>query len=179
MTARSTLTSLVLLAALVALPSRTVDAGDVTWTTASTDAADLRTAEFIVPDADCAYATLADRDLMQARLDHLEGVEVHRAADGFEDVTLTERFFLIGLVHSRYHRTFDGDSRVEWRLIEGPQARLDGVWSITRNPDGSGRVLFRNLIQAKSPLHRPLLKRTQVRAMGAVVRAVQETCVSR
>lgn len=163
-------------AALVAAP---LWAGDVTWTTRSTDTADVRWAEFAVPDPDCAYATIADTGLMLDRLEHLEAVEIHRAADGFQDVTLTERFFPIGRVRSRYYRTFDGASLVEWRLIEGRQARLDGTWRVTRNPDGSGRVSFENLIQAKSLLHRPLLKRTQVRAMEAIVRVVQETCVQR
>ncbi len=163
--------------ALASLPAPAGGGETVSWTTESVGAADLRRAEFAVLDPDCAYSTLADSQLMQERMAHLEGVVIHREAAGFQDLTLTERFFPIGLVHSRYHRTFDGVGRVEWRLIEGSQARHDGVWIVTRNADGSGHVLFQNLIQAKSLLHKPLLKRVQVRTMEAIVRVVQETCV--
>ncbi len=154
---------------LIAVPAF---AGEPIWTTARDGAGDVRTAEFTIADTRCAYETMADVCTMDRVLEHLLGVDVHTTKGTFQDVTFTEEFFPVGEVKSRYHRTLDGSARIEWTLISGKQKRHDGFWQV--KPDG--RVLFQNVIQAKSRLHQPLLRRIQIRTMAAIVQSVQSTC---
>lgn len=154
------------------------DGDGVQWSTEDDGRGDVRIATFTVADADCGYFTMANVAAMDRALEHLEGVEVHKDTGRFQDVTLTERFVLVGLVHSRYHRNMDGDARLEWRLITGKQRRHDGTWQVTARGDGRGDISFRNVIEAKSVLHQPLLRRIQTRTMAAIVDSVQRTCAA-
>jgi len=148
-------------------------ADEPVWTTERDDfGGDIRRAAFNTGDAGCAYRTMADVGVMDEILEHLVGVEVHETHGFAQDVTFTEDFFAVGLVHSRYHRLTDGAARIEWTLVSGKQQRHDGFWQV--QPDGS--VFFENVIQAKSRLHQPLLRRIQIKTMAAIVQSVQDTC---
>ena len=146
----------------------------VEWSEWRKDGADVRKGVFAVTDSSCAYAVMADPVLMSRVIPHLEGVVVHRSEGNFQDLTLTERFFPVGVVESRYHRTVDGVGRLEWKLIEGQQKKHDGFWQV----DPTGRVTFQNALAPKSALHRLLLRGIQVRAMEGVADAVREHCTN-
>lgn len=158
-----------LLVLLVAAPAV---ASEPIWSTARDGGGDVRHAEFSVGNARCAYETMADVLVMDRVLDHLLGVDVHSTLGTFQDVTFTEEFFPVGEVRSRYHRTLDGTARIEWTLIEGKQQRHDGFWQVHTD----GRVSFENVIQAKSRLHQPLLRRIQIKTMAAIVQSVRTNC---
>lgn len=163
-----------LLCSLLAVPLAAVSGSSdvVAWSEWQKDGADVRKGVFAVTDSSCAYATMANPVVMEKVIPHLEGVVVHRSDANFQDVTLTERFFPVGLSESRYHRTIDGVGRLEWKLIEGRQKKHDGFWQV----EPSGRVTFQNALAPKSTLHRLLLRGIQVRAMEDVAEAVQEYC---
>ena len=168
-----------LVLALVVPPGAVASDEYVTWTTSAEGSGDVRVGVFEVADAHCAYELMADADKLVEALEHLEGVDIHEERSGFQDLTLHERFFLVGLVKTRYHRNRDGDHEVSWRLIEGRQKRHDGTWTVTPFKDGGGRVEFRNLIEAKSVLHRPLLRRIQDKTMPDIATATVRTCGKR
>lgn len=170
-----TIRSLALLALLLvpALASGKRDR-TVTWSEWEAGKSDVRKGEFTVGDPACAYRSMADPVIMGTILPHLEGVTVH-ADDGHDqDVTLDERFWPVGLVTSRYNRQVDGSSRLTWQLTKGRQAKHDGYWQVASD----GKVTFENEIQAKSILHRALLRSIQVRAMEGVAESIQEHCGS-
>jgi len=144
----------------------------VTWSAWEEGKSDVRKGVFYVDNAACAYTSMVDPDIMPRVLPNLEKITVHRADASFQDMTFEERFFLVGASVSRYHRTIDGSSTLSWKLISGRQAKHDGNWSVS--PDG--RVSFQNAIQAKSMLHRALLRGIQVRAMEGVASSIQEHC---
>ena len=171
---------LILLASLALAwsPATAGDGEPAEWTTRSDGRGDVRAGTFRVADAGCAYRTMADPNTMTATLEHLESVEVHADDGRFQDVTLTERFFPIGIVQSRYHRRGDGVAHLEWELISGRQARHDGYWQVTPRADGRADVYFENVIEAKSRLHQPLLRALQVRTMGDIAEAVQQICAA-
>mgnify|MGYP002632464328 CR=1 FL=1 len=169
-------TFLVLFAVAAPSLSHAQDAAEIVWTTGESGDADVRRGRFQVADGDCAYATMVDPGAMTVAFAHLEGYELHPPAGAYQDLTLIERFWAVGLVHSRYHRTFDGSTRLEWRLVEGRQARHDGFWQVSKLPSGRSEIVFENLIEAKSFMHRPLLKAIQVRTMGAIAEAIIRTC---
>jgi hypothetical protein len=143
-----------------------------TWTAWEDADADVRHGVFKVADPACAYTTMANPRAMLGVLPHLQQVTVHSSRDGFQDVTLEERFFPVGVVESRYHRTVNGSDRLEWKLVEGQQAKHDGWWQVERD----GTVNFENAIQAKSFLHRALLRGIQVRAMEGIAESVKKHC---
>ena len=151
-------------------------ATSVNWVASKADWADVRRGSFVIGDAECAYESMADPKLMGKVLEHLEEVRVHKDDGTFQDVTLAERFFLVGLVESRYDRTVNGRSRLEWRLTDGRQARHDGFWQVTPNDAGGATVTFENLIQAKSRLHQPLLRKIQNKTMDDIAAAIQTRC---
>ncbi|MCO4769457.1 MAG: hypothetical protein KDA24_05455 [Deltaproteobacteria bacterium] len=144
----------------------------VTWSQWERGKSDVRKGVFTVGDSQCAYTSMADPKVMGKVLPHLEDVLVHADDGVFQDVTLVERFFPVGTVESRYHRSIDGTARLEWKLIKGRQAKHDGFWQV--HP--SGKVEFENAIEAKSILHRALLRSIQVRAMEGVAESIQEHC---
>ncbi len=146
----------------------------VSWSEWEKGKSDVRHGEFTVADPACAYRSMADPVLMGTVLPHLEGVTVHKDDGHDQDVTLEERFWLVGRVTSRYNRQVDGSSRLTWQLTQGRQAKHDGFWQVSED----GVVTFENEIQAKSVLHRGLLRRIQVRAMEGVAESIQEHCGS-
>lgn len=152
------------------------DDAAVVWSENEEGDGDHRKGEFYVSDSGCAYEAMADPRRMGTVLKHLEGVTVHSEKDGWQDVTLTERFFPVGIVESRYHRQrVDGKKHLEWKLVEGRQARHDGFWDVV--PDGDGaRVVFENTIEAKSFLHRSLLRSIQRRAMADIANDISAHC---
>lgn len=159
---------------LFALPAA---ATSIQWAASKgDDGGDVRRGSFTVTDAECAYRSMADPVLMGRILEHLERVDVHKDDGTYQDVTLAERFFLVGLVESRYDRTIDGRSRLEWQLTSGRQARHDGFWQVTPAASGGATVTFENLIQAKSRLHQPLLRKIQNRTMDDIAAAIQSRC---
>ncbi len=159
--------------------SGTSDGSTVEWAITRDGKGDVREGTFPVADANCAYWTMANPHQMEAALAHLEGVDVHRDDGRRQDITLHERFFLVGLVESRYDRTVDGAARLEWTLTTGKQKRHDGWWEVRTTDDGRGVVTFRNVIEAKSPLHQPVFKRIQTKTMAAIVSDVQQVCSTR
>jgi len=146
----------------------------ITWSEWESGKSDVRHGEFTVADPACAYRTMADPKRMNGVLPHLEGVTVHKDDGTNQDVTLEERFWPVGLVTSRYDRQVDGAARLTWQLTKGRQAKHDGYWQV----HDDGRVVFENEIQAKSILHRALLRSIQVRAMEGVATSIQEHCGS-
>lgn len=146
----------------------------VDWSEWEKGRSDVRQGVFRVGDPACAYTTMADPFVMGKVVPHLEGVTVHTNDGSFQDVTLSERFWPVGLVESRYHRNVDGSGRLEWKLVEGRQAKHDGHWQV----HADGRVVFQNELQAKNIIHRALLRRIQVHAMEGVASSVQEHCGS-
>jgi hypothetical protein len=163
--------------ALLTVVLSTAQAGETVtgWVVADDGAGDLRRGTFHVADGACAYAVMADPRLLDETLAHVEGVVVHATKPAWQDVTLVERFWPVGRVESRYHRTMDGQTRVEWRLVSGRQARHDGYWEV--HPDGHGAsVVFQNTIEAKRWFDQPILRGIQVRTMSAIVDQVTARC---
>ncbi len=152
-------------------------ATSVAWVAAKAPGGgDLRTGSFVIGDARCAYESMVDPVLMVEILDHLEKVDVHLDNGRHQDLTLSERFFLVGLVESRYDRHMNGTDRLEWQLTDGRQKRHDGFWQVTPMAGGGATVTFENLIEAKSRLHQGLLRRIQDRTMDDIASAIRERC---
>lgn len=161
--------------AVLAAPARAGDDVSAEWQNWESDLGDVRRVRFAVADGRCAYETLADPLVLDVALEHVEGTTIHTQQGGFQDLTITERFWPVGLVQSRYHRTVDGRSRVEWKLIEGRQAVHDGYWVV--RPEGHAAVVeFQNTIGAKRWLDQPILRAIQVRTMASIVEAVVSRC---
>ncbi len=160
---------------LFASPAQSSSVDELIWTVAEDGNGEVRSASFEVRDADCAYSMIAEPAMMAKYISFVEGAVVHSRVGHFQHVTLTERFFPVGLVESRYHRDANGSDRVTWELQEGRQKRHDGVWTVTRTPQG-GKVEFSNVIEAKSFLHQGLLFGIQRRAMATIVDATTDTC---
>lgn len=169
---RFTLTLAVLLAVA---PAAAGDGPVVEWAAWEDQLGDVRRARFAINDAPCAYRTLAEPAQLDATLEHVEGIELHTSNGGFQDLTITERFWPVGLVQSRYHRNVDGRTRVEWKLIEGRQAVHDGHWAVRSGPRGA-EVEFQNTIGAKRWIDQPILRAIQVRTMAAIVDSVVARC---
>jgi hypothetical protein len=162
--------------ALCAPPLSADDGLSVVWETSEDGQGDVRVGRFRVHDPECGYLVIADPDVMKQSLTHLEGVRVNEIRGDFQDITLVERFWPVGQVESRYHRRVDGHARVEWKLVEGRQRRHDGHWLVSMRPDGNADIRFDNVIEAKSFLHRALLRGIQTRTMAEIVTAVQGRC---
>lgn len=159
---------------LIAVPAA---ATSVAWVTSDAPGGgDLRKGSFVIGDAQCGYDSMVDPVAMVEILDHLESVQVHEADGWHQDLTLSERFFLVGLVESRYDRQMNGRDRLEWQLTEGRQKRHDGFWQVTPMEGGGATITFENLIEAKSRLHQPLLRRIQNRTMDDIADAIRERC---
>ena len=163
----------VLLALLFVLPAA---ATSVAWVASKADTADVRKGSFAIGDAECGYESMADPKLMLQIFEHLEQVQIHSDDGHYQDVTFSERFFLVGLSESRYNRTIDGRARLEWTLTSGRQARHDGFWEVTPVAGGGATVTFENLIKAKSRLHQPLLRRIQNKTMDDIADAIVQRC---
>jgi len=163
----------------VCLAPSVVDAGDsgeVVWQETRAKDGTVRRAVFEVSDPECAYSVMAQPETMGRLLRHVKKLVVHQAGLRFQDISVHERFFLVGNVESRYHRTLNGSDRLEWKLIAGRQARHDGFWQVERLPDGGYQVTFENLIAAKYSIHQGLLRRIQVRTMRDIVESVTGQC---
>jgi hypothetical protein len=119
---------------------------------------------------------MAEPRTMGTLLRHVKKLVVHSIEGQFQDISVHERFFLVGNVESRYHRMVNGSDRLEWRLVSGRQARHDGTWVVETRADASGEVIFENLIKAKYAIHQGLLRRIQDRTMSDIVDAVRERC---
>jgi ribosome-associated toxin RatA of RatAB toxin-antitoxin module len=167
--------SLLFFLLLLAGPARSSSSDALVWTVGDDGSGELRSAAFEVRDADCAYQLIAEPALMEKYIDFVEAARVNERKGTFQNVTLTERFFPVGLVESRYFREADGSHQVTWVLQEGRQKRHDGVWTVTKTARG-GRVEFSNVIEAKSFLHQPILASIQRRAMATIVEATLDTC---
>ena len=169
------LTSLAVLL-LVSVPV-TVSGDDdpVLWETADDGKGERRTGTFEVSDAACAYRFMADTEFLKGSVDHLEGVDLHEDRGTWQDATYHERFFLVGLVHSRYHRTLMPPAEVDWVLVSGKQKRHDGTWKVTATAAGA-EVRFQNIIEAKSRLHSGLLRRIQKHTMSSIASAAIRVC---
>ncbi len=149
---------------------------EVSWEDLRSSEGSLRRAVFLVADASCAYRVMAEPRTMGTLLRHVNKLVVHSIHGQFQDVSVHERFFLVGNVESRYHRMVNGSDRLEWRLVSGRQARHDGTWVVETREDGSAEVTFENLIKAKYAIHQGLLRRIQDRTMSDIVDAVRERC---
>jgi len=167
---------LLVLVASVSFAKTPVDADGVHWTADRDDRGDILRARFSVDDGPCAYRAIADPAVMEETIEHLEGVEVHSERGADQELTLSERFVLVGLVQSRYRRTVDGSSLVTWHLLEGRQKRHDGTWRVDVRADGRADVDFENVIAAKYRIHQPLLRRIQDQTMSDIVSAVRGAC---
>ncbi len=161
---------------LTSLPAVVAGGDDpIAWSAADDGHGEIRTGVFEVADADCAYRFMADVQFLTGSLDHLEKVEVHEDRGTWQDATYHERFFLVGLVKSRYHRTLAFATEVSWVLVDGKQKRHDGTWKVTPTEAGAW-VRFDNVIEAKSRLHNGLLKRIQKRTMSDIAGAALRVC---
>jgi ribosome-associated toxin RatA of RatAB toxin-antitoxin module len=160
---------------LLAAPALSSSSDPTVWTVTTDGKGEVRSAAFEVRDADCAYSMIAEPALMEKYIDFVDKAEVHDRKGGFQHVTLTERFFPVGIVQSRYHRQVDGNAVVTWQLQEGRQKRHDGVWTVFPTDRGA-RVEFSNTIEAKSFLHQAILEAIQKRAMSSIVDAAISTC---
>ena len=164
--------------ALLLLVPGTVTGDDekVFWETREdpTSTGEWRTGTFEVSDRDCAYRFMADTGLLVNSLKHLEKVEIHEQRGSWQDATYYERFFLVGLVQSRFHRTID-TTEVSWVLVNGMQKRHDGTWRVTPT-EGGAQIAFDNLIEAKRRIHNGLLRRVQKRTMADIARSAIEVC---
>lgn len=159
----------------LAVPARSSVSDGPVWTVGEDGKGEVRSASFEVLDPECAYSLIAEPAMMEKYISFVEGATVHSRVGGFQHVTLTERFFPVGLVQSRYYRNVDGAHRVTWQLQEGKQKRHDGVWTVSESPRGA-RVEFTNVIEAKSFLHQGILEGVQRRAMATIVEATVATC---
>ncbi len=166
----------VLCAVLVSAPASLAGGDDlVAWTSFEDGDGDRRVGVFEVTDRDCAYRFMADVDLLTGSLEHLERVEVHEDRGTWQDATYHERFFLVGLVQSRYHRTLSNPDEVGWVLVDGRQKRHDGTWTVTPTKAGAS-IRFNNVIEAKSRLHNGLLRRIQKRTMSDIANSALRVC---
>jgi ribosome-associated toxin RatA of RatAB toxin-antitoxin module len=170
----------VLLLAALFLSVPSVVSGDddpILWetTSASSGHGEVRTGTFELKSVDCGYSFMADVNKLLSSLEHLEKVELHEDRGSWQDATYHERFFLVGLVQSRYHRTLNSHDEVSWVLVDGRQKRHDGTWKVTPSATGA-TVRFDNVIEAKSRLHNGLLRRIQKRTMSDIARAALEVC---
>ncbi len=162
---------------LSAAPATSSAADDeIFWEDLRSKEGSLRRATFLVADAACGYQVMAEPRTMGTLLRHVNKLVVHSIQGHFQDVSVHERFFLVGNVESRYHRMVNGSDRLEWRLVSGRQARHDGTWVVEAREDGSAEVTFENLIKAKYAIHQGLLRRIQDRTMSDIVDAVRERC---
>ena len=146
---------------------------DPTWTTE--EKGNIRKANFTVGDADCAYRVLAEPRLMKEHFPNVLDYTLHQDTGAFQDLTLEERFVKLAKGTSRYHRSLDGRTEVTWTLIEGRQKRHDGTWTVSRTASG-GRVEFRNHIEAKKAIERPILRLVQKLTMEDIVDATRSFC---
>lgn len=170
--------SLLAIAVLLAVPARSSAPGEPVWSTADDGKGQIRYASFEVKDRACAYSFIAEPANLERYIDFVEAATVHSRTSDFQNVTLTERFWPVGLVDSRYHRTIEPKAeRVSWVLQEGRQRRHDGTWTVTPTPAGA-RIEFNNVIEAKSFLHQGVLEAIQRRAMATIVDAAIATCGS-
>ncbi len=179
--ASQALVRLLLLVLAFGVAPRGADAGDsdaVHWQESRSEAGHLRRAVFPVLDSACAYTVMAEPVTMGRLLRHVKKLVVHKPGQHFQDISVHERFFLVGNVESRYHRNLNGRDRLEWKLISGRQARHDGFWQVEARDDGGYQVTFENLIAAKYAIHQGLLRRIQVRTMRDIVESVIERCGS-
>jgi len=161
---------------VAASPAQAADDEQVVWEEFRSKEGTLRRATFAIGDASCAYTVMAEPLVMGRLVRHVKKLVVHRIAGNFQDVSIHERFFLVGNVESRYHRVVNGRDRVEWELIAGRQSRHDGFWQVERLPGGGQRVVFENLISAKYSIHQGLLRRIQERTMSDIVDALSTEC---
>ena len=148
----------------------------ILWEDIRSDEGSLRRATFLVSDGACAYEVMAVPRLMGSLFRHVKKLVVHSIQGTVQDVSVHERFFLVGNVESRYHRFVHAANRVEWRLVSGRQARHDGVWIVNPLDDGAARITFENLIKAKYAIHQGLLRRIQERTMSDIVDVVVGRC---
>ena len=147
----------------------------VSWEIAWDGDGEVRTGVFEVADAACAYRFMADTSVLLRTLEHLEQVDIHKDRGDWQDATYHERFFLVGLVESRYHRTLNSRDAISWELVDGRQKRHDGTWKVTPTAHGA-EVRFENVIEAKSRLHNGLLRRIQTRTMADISAAALKYC---
>jgi len=162
---------------LCVAPGHARDADEaIVWEDLRSPEGSLRRATFRVADAVCGYHVMAEPRTMGTLLRHVNKLVVHSIEGHFQDVSVHERFFLVGNVESRYHRRVNDSDRVEWTLVAGRQARHDGVWVVKTLESGAAEVTFENLIKAKYGIHQGLLRRIQERTMSDVVDAVRERC---
>ena len=148
----------------------------VFWEDLRSSEGSLRRATFVVADAGCGYHVMAEPRTMGTLFRHVKKLVVHSINGDFQDVSIHERFFLVGNVESRYHRIVNGSDQIEWRLVAGRQARHDGTWVVEVREDGSAEVTFENLIKAKYAIHQGLLRRIQDRTMSDIVDSVRARC---
>jgi len=164
------------------LSSSAVESGQQTaaiqWETARDGQDDVHRVRFVVADGACAYRLMSSPELLVANFRHVYGAEMHETRPSFQDVTFSERFFLVARGHSRYHRTLFEAERVEWRLIDGRQAVHDGYWQLRPLAGSEGRtaVIFENRIRARKRLHQGMLRGIQRRTMGDIVEVTQALC---
>jgi len=149
---------------------------NVLWEDLHSEHGNLRRATFPVTDPVCAYSVMAQPVTMGRLVRHVKKLVVHRIEANFQDISIHERFFLVGNVESRYHRQVNGSDRVEWQLTVGRQARHDGFWQVERLPGGGHQVVFENLLAAQYSLHQGLLRRIQERTMTDIVEAMSAAC---
>lgn len=152
------------------------DEDRILWETREDDTStgEWRTGTFEVPDRACAYNFMADVRLLEKSLTFLEKVDLHEDRGTWQDATYHERFFLVGLVQSRFHRTI-GAGQVSWKLVDGMQKRHDGTWRVTPT-EGGAQIAFDNLIEAKRRIHNGLLRRVQKRTMSDIANRAIEVC---
>lgn len=150
----------------------------VQWDASRDGQDDVHRVRFAVADGACAYQLMSTPDLLVTHLRHVYGAEIHDTRADFQDVTFSERFFLVARGESRYHRTLVASERVEWRLIHGRQAVHDGYWQVrpTAGPEGSSIVIFENRIRARKRFHQRMLRGIQRRTMEDVVEVTQVLC---
>ena len=148
----------------------------VLWEDLRSEDGNLRRATFPVSDPVCAYSVMAQPMTMGRLVRHVKKLVVHRIEGNFQDISVHERFFLVGNVESRYHRLVNGSDRVEWRLTVGRQARHDGFWQVEPLAGGGHQVVFENLIAAKYAIHQGLLRLIQERTMADIVAAMSAAC---
>ena len=151
------------------------DDAPVAWEVVKVGSGEQRVGVFSVADAACAYNFMADTSLLERSLKHLERVDLHEDRGSWQDATYHERFFLVGLVQSRYHRTLKASERIEWKLVHGRQKRHDGIWAVTPTPEGA-TVRFDNVIEAKRRIHNGLLSRIQKRTMSDIATSAITVC---
>jgi hypothetical protein len=161
---------------LAASPAQAADDQQVVWEEFRSKEGTLRRATFAIGDASCAYTVMAEPLVMGRLVRHVKKLVVHRIAGNFQDISIYERFFLVGNVRSRFHRVVNGHDRVEWELIAGRQSRHDGFWQVERLAGGGQQVVFENLISAKYSIHQGLLRRIQERTMSEIVDALSAEC---